>query len=70
MLIYNASRAEVTWEMGKTIDLASIKCMDNHPTFPNVMLICDNNGKILLADIYENIILNIFEERAYHLMHP
>lgn len=70
VIIYNALREEITWEMGRTIDLASIKCMDSHPIFPNVMLICDGNGKILLADIYENIILNIFEERAFHLLYP
>ena len=70
MVIYNALKGEVTWEMSRTIDLSSIKCMDSHPIFSNVLLICDSFGKILLADIFENIILNMFEERAFHLSHP
>lgn len=60
MIVYNAMKNEVTWEMSKTIDLSSIRAMDAHPFYPNIMAICDSNGKIMLTDIYENYIINIF----------
>lgn len=63
-------KMEVTWEMSKTIDLSSIRALDSHPFYPNIMAICDSYGKIMLTDIYENYIVNIFEERAFHLSHP
>jgi hypothetical protein len=34
------------------------------------MLVCDSFGKIMLIDIFRNSIINIFEERAFHLSHP
>ena len=46
--------------MSKTIDLSSIRAMDSHPFYPNVMVICDSYGKVIIADIYENCIINIF----------
>ena len=61
---------EVTWEMSKTIDLSSIRAMDSHPVYSNIMVVCDSFGKVMIADIYENYIINIFEERAFHLNHP
>jgi hypothetical protein len=70
VLVYNAIKMEVTWEISKTIELSSIRAMDNHPFYPNVMLICDSFGKIMLIDIFQNYIINIFEERAFHLNHP
>lgn len=56
--------------MSKSIDLSSITCIDTHPTYQNIALICDSYGKLLLVDIFENFIINMFEERAYHLGHP
>jgi hypothetical protein len=35
--------------------------MDSHPFYPHIMLICDSYAKIMLTDIYENYIVNIFE---------
>jgi hypothetical protein len=56
--------------MSKTVDLSSIRAMDSHPFYPNVMVICDSYGKVIIVDIYENCVINIFEERAFHLNHP
>lgn len=56
--------------MSKTIDLSSIRAMDSHPYYSNIIAICDSYGKVMLTDIYENYIVNIFEERAFHLNHP
>ena len=44
--------------------------LEFHPHYPNIMLIGDCYGKIILADIYLNSVVNIFEERGFHLGHP
>jgi hypothetical protein len=43
---------EITWEMSKTLDLSSIRAMDNHPYLPNIMVVCDSFGKVIIGDIY------------------
>jgi hypothetical protein len=69
-VVYNSAIGEVTWEMSKSIDLSAIRAMDSHPFYPHIMLICDSYSKIMLTDIYENYIVNIFEERGFHLNYP
>lgn len=46
--------------MSKIIDLSSIRAMDRHPIYENIMVVCDSYGKIIIIDIYENYIVNIF----------
>lgn len=70
MVVYNALKGEITWEMSKSIDLASIRAIDSHPYYEQIVAICDSFGKVMLTDIYENYVVNIFEERAFHLNHP
>lgn len=60
-LVYSTKYFEVTWEVSKSIDLSSITCIDTHPVYENIALICDSHGKLILIDIFENFIINIFE---------
>lgn len=46
--------------MSKSADLSSITCIDTHPKYENIALICDSSGKLILVDIFENFIINIF----------
>lgn len=52
VIVWNALKNEVTWEMSKTIDLSSIRAMDSHPYYSNIIVICDSYGKVMLTDIY------------------
>lgn len=44
--------------------------MDAHPTYPNILLICEADGHVLLFDIFIGCVVNTFEERGYHILHP
>lgn len=44
--------------------------MDAHPYFPNILLIGESDGHILFLDIFVGCIVNTFEERGFHLLHP
>jgi len=44
--------------------------MDAHPTYPNILLICEADGHVLLFDIFIGCVVNSFEERGYHILHP
>lgn len=44
--------------------------MDAHPYFPNILLICEADGHILLFDIFVGCVVNTFEERGFHILHP
>jgi hypothetical protein len=38
--------------MSKSIDLSSIRAMDSHPYLPNIAVICDSFGKVIIVDIF------------------
>jgi hypothetical protein len=42
------------------IKLASVRGMDTHPIYPNVVLICEGTGRILMMDFILKTILNTF----------
>lgn len=44
--------------------------MDAHPYYPNILLICEAEGHIILFDLFLTCIVNVFEERGYHILHP
>ncbi len=50
--------------------VASIRGMDTHPTYPNIMVACEGTGRILIIDFILKSILNSFELRGFHLLHP
>lgn len=52
IMIYSLIRNEITWEVSRDFDLASIKGMEFHPRYPNILLTADANGKIILLDIH------------------
>ena len=44
--------------------------MDAHPYYPNILLICEAEGNIILFDIFIGCVVNAFQERGYHILHP
>ena len=44
--------------------------MDAHPYYPNILLICQADGHILLFDMFIGCVVNTFQERGYHISHP
>jgi hypothetical protein len=53
-----------------SLDVGGIKAMDSHPYFPNILLICEAEGHIILFDLFLGCVVNVFEERGYHILHP
>lgn len=35
--------------------------MDAHPYYPNILLICEAEGNILLFDIFLGVVINLFQ---------
>lgn len=72
LLVYSVVEKKITCEFSKEISvpLSAIKAMDSHPNYPNIILICEANGRIILFDIFLKCIVNIFEERGFHILHP
>jgi bromodomain and WD repeat domain containing protein 1/3 len=62
----------VTCELSKDISLrvGGVRAMDAHPIYPNILLICEAEGHIILFDLFLGCIVNVFEERGYHILHP
>lgn len=52
------------------IKVASVRGMDTHPTYPNVAVICEGTGRILVIDFLLKTILNTFELKGFHLLYP
>lgn len=50
--------------------VASVRGMDAHPIYPNIVLVCEGTGRILILDFLLKSIINTFELRGYHLLHP
>jgi hypothetical protein len=63
---------EVIFEFSKDmpIKVASVRGMDAHPTYPNIVVVCEGTGRILVIDFLLKTILNTFELRGFHLLHP
>ena len=72
VLVFSLSQNRVTTELSKDVsqEYGGIRAMDAHPYFPNILLICEADGHILLFDIFIGCIVNTFEERGYHVLHP
>jgi hypothetical protein len=49
--------------------IGGVRAMDAHPHFPNILVICEAEGQIILFDIFLCVVVNVFEERGYHIMH-
>ena len=62
----------MTYELSKDISLTlgGIKAMDSHPIYPNILLICEAEGHVILLDLFLGCVVNVFEERGYHILHP
>jgi len=52
------------------IKVASVRGLDTHPIYPNIVAICEGTGRILILDFLLKTILNTFELRGFHLLHP
>jgi hypothetical protein len=72
VLVYSLKDHRVTCELSKDVsqEYGGIRAMDAHPCYPNILLICEADGHILLFDIFLGCIVNTFEERGYHILHP
>lgn len=72
VLVYSLSENAVTCELSRDVsqEYGGIRAMDPHPTFPNILLICEADGHILLFDIFVGCIVNTFEERGFHILYP
>lgn len=44
--------------------------IEPHPTDERLVLTADYNGQIVLWDIADGVILNVFQERGFHIDHP
>lgn len=42
------------------IKVASVRGMDTHPTYPNIAVVCEGTGRILILDFLLKTILNTF----------
>lgn len=50
--------------------VSSVRGLDAHPYYPNIVVICEGSGRILLFDFILKTVINVFELKGFHLLHP